>query len=63
MSRETSYDATELEGLIEARKIICKLEAAAVQNHPIFVKLWSVERYIQTRQTEVLASTLAPEVQ
>jgi hypothetical protein len=63
MSHEVSYSVPEVDGLVEASKIVNRLATEAAFNQPICIKLLHVKKYIQERQVEVLASVLNPEVQ
>lgn len=59
MEHIPSYNATEVEALEEARRIVSKLCTDRVYNHPVWNKLDNVERYIRERQKEELAATFA----
>lgn len=56
---EVTYDVAEVEGLTEARKILSGLSLETSHCYPAWQKIYHAEKYIQQRQTEVLADTLA----
>lgn len=56
---EVTYDVAEVEGLVAAKKILAHCELETAYLFPAWQKIYHAEKYIEQRQREVLADTLA----
>jgi hypothetical protein len=57
--QETTYNASEVNGLEDAFRIVCNLQCDRVYLQPAWQKLFHIKEYLKARQTEVLADTLS----